>query len=577
MGIKFFFKWLKKTFPSHIQTVSVFDRPSRLPPIHNFLVDMNGIIHYCCQKVYKYGQFEEKNVDVFDDVDNGDEKDDANEHPSKKKKESVDIATEVIHYLERIISFVRPTKTIFLAIDGVAPLSKQFQQRSRRFRSSSAVISEFDSNCITPGTQFLHDLSNSIHHWITRKVNREWSHLTVLFSSEKAPGEGEHKLVKWVREFGNPRDSFMMHGMDADLVMLSLATHFPHFHILRENNFRPEKEFFHISVESLRSTLITGIMQDLSPYTDINHINDFIVMIFLTGNDFLPTIPTIELLHNGADYLFAWYRTTVAEVGPLTNETGAIRPEALSRFLYNLSTHETHFLEQKRSRAGMFPDHLLEAHTRLEVGKIELSVSDEYDPDQNCNLWRIDFPAYRAAYYHEKLGVDVNDEKAIQQVCKAYLEGIQWVLGYYLQGVPHWKWAYSYLYAPFLSDVAKYALEMHRPDYTRWRDNAPFAPLLQLMCVLPRKSSSLLPVCLTTIFDVIGDRGYPDDCEIDLDGKMHEWEGVVKLPTLPWKEIEKTYRQLAKALNDDEIKRNRMGRTFEYKKGARPTPHALSH
>lgn len=576
MGIKFFFKWLKKTFPSHIRTVSVFDRPSPLPPIHNFLVDMNGIIHYCCQKVYKYGQFEEKNVDVFEDEDLGDEKGDVN-HPSKKRKEFGDVATEVIRYLERIIAFVRPTKTIFLAIDGVAPLSKQFQQRSRRFRSSSATVSEFDSNSITPGTQFLHDLSNTIHHWITRKVSREWSDLTVLFSSEKAPGEGEHKLVKWVREFGNPRDSFMMQGMDADLVMLSLATHFPHFHILRDNNFRPEKEFFHISVESLRNTLITGIMQDLSPYTDINHINDFIVMIFLTGNDFLPTIPTIELLNNGADYLFAWYRTTVAAVGPLTNETGSIRPEALSQFLYNLSTHETHFLEQKRSRAGMFPDRLLEAHTRLEVGKIELSTSEEYDPEQNCNLWRIDFPTYRTAYYREKLGVDVNNEKAMREICKAYLEGIQWVLGYYLQGVPHWKWAYPYLYAPFLSDVAKYALEMHRPEYTRWRDNAPFAPLLQLVCVLPRKSSCLLPDCLTPIFDAIGERGYPDDCEVDLDGKMHDWEGVVKLPTLPWKEIEKTYRQLAKVLNDEEIKRNRMGRTFEYKRGARPTPHALSH
>jgi 5'-3' exoribonuclease 1 len=578
MGIKFFFKWLKKTYPSHIRTVSVH-RPQDLPSVDHFLVDMNGIIHYACQKVHQYGQFEKKkeeneddndNIDVFDD-DVGDSKQESSTSSTSSPTPTVE--DEVTRILDRIIRFVRPKKSIFFAIDGVAPLSKQFQQRSRRFRSSK--LSKFDSNSITPGTLFLDGLSNHIHRWITRKIRRDWAHLTVLFSSEKAPGEGEHKLVKWVREFGNTHDSFMMHGMDADLVMLGLATHFPHFHILRDNNYRPEVEFFHINLESIRPTLITSIIQTLSPFTDINHINDFIVMIFLTGNDFLPTIPTIELLDGGAEYIFGWYRTTLSEAGPLTTDSGGIRAEALARLLHNLSTHEAHFLETKRAQSARFRDRVLEEHTKMVTATIDLSADDAYDPDTNSNLWKVDFPAYRAAFYREKLGIDVADEGKVADVCNAYLEGVQWVLGYYLSGVPHWKWAYPYNYAPFLSDLAKYAAGLHRPSYVKWRDNAPFPPLLQLMCVLPRHSSDLLPPALCTVFDQFGDTAYPTECEIDIDGKFHEWEGVVKLPVLPWRDIQKTYNKLIRELGEDDMRRNRIGRTFQYTKDVRPTPHAL--
>lgn len=247
----------------------------------------------------------------------------------------------IMHYLDRIVTqIVKPKVSVFMAIDGVAPRAKMNQQRSRRFRSAKDLAEAtkakqkirpldsngnsgtdnnvedpysgaFDSNCITPGTEFLLRISSAIRYFIRKKLKEDplWRNLSVIFSGPEVPGEGEHKIMQHIRDMRNqphyrPNTRHCMYGQDADLIMLGLVSHEPHFTLLREiidfsggfsknenalkevKKFTKQSDFQLLHLSILREYLELEFAYKLDPKTyDLERIiDDFVFMTFLVGN-----------------------------------------------------------------------------------------------------------------------------------------------------------------------------------------------------------------------------------------------------------------------------------------------------
>lgn len=225
MGVPKFYRWLSERYPL---INSEIDSPL-LPPFDCLYLDLNGVIHHATH---------------------------GNEGVSKKQTDK-DVVLITMEYIDKMVKIIKPSKLLYMAIDGVAPRAKMNQQRSRRFRAArdaeqakreAAARGEeivaadvFDSNCITPGTEFMEMISGHLRYLVQKKLKEDpvWQRFRVFFSGAEVVGEGEHKIMNFIRARKlepdySPNLHHCMAGLDADLIMLSLASHEPHFCLLRE-------------------------------------------------------------------------------------------------------------------------------------------------------------------------------------------------------------------------------------------------------------------------------------------------------------------------------------------------------
>ena len=316
--------------------------------------------------------------------------------------------SKVFAYLDHIFRMVRPRRLLYMAIDGVAPRAKMNQQRSRRFRSAleaeklraeaaakgapEAKGEPFDSNCITPGTPFMARLSEHCQFYVKKKQTEDplWAKATVILSGHEVRGEGEHKImehIRWARgEPGwDPNQTHCLYGLDADLIMLALVTHEPHFCLLREvvkfgggERGQPSREVLSNPTDDGFLLLHVGLLReyldqefktvaDRLPFEyDCERIvDDFVLLSMLVGNDFLPPLPTLDIAEGALNKLFRRTGELLPTLGGyVTGDDGGgtFDPKRLERFL-----------EVDRSSRGGRPRRAIEgrAGERRETGEEE--------------------------------------------------------------------------------------------------------------------------------------------------------------------------------------------------------------
>ena len=84
-------------------------------------------------------------------------------------------------------------------------------------------------------------LSEQLRYFVNKKISEDanWREVQVVLSGHEVPGEGEHKIMEYIRLSKaqpdyNPNVRHCLYGLDADLIMLGLLSHDPHFCLLRE-------------------------------------------------------------------------------------------------------------------------------------------------------------------------------------------------------------------------------------------------------------------------------------------------------------------------------------------------------
>jgi 5'-3' exoribonuclease 1 len=406
--------------------------------------------------------------------------------------------------LDRIIShIVKPRVSVYMAIDGVAPRAKLNQQRSRRFRSARDMAeatkdlprdekgkksATFDSNCITPGTEFLAKVSAVIQYFIRKKIKEDplWHNLSIIFSGHDVPGEGEHKIMQHIREMRNsplyqPNTRHCIYGQDADLIMLGLVTHEPHFTILREvidfsfdfrsqntlkmvKKFTKEPDFQLLHLSVLREYLQYEFVHRQAREYDLERcIDDFVFLTFLVGNDFLPHMPTLDIGDGAFDLLFNLYREQrdTWPMGQYLTDAGEISdPIRLEVFLAAIGALESEILAAREKENDAYikkrrkwdkrdgkPDGPSDAELKENKVLKQIAYSSmienlvEKHSDHEGSFvdgWNGFSESgqkdYKGMYYFEKMNLTPVDLKGHWHLRRSYMEGLMWCLAYYYKG-----------------------------------------------------------------------------------------------------------------------------------------------
>jgi 5'-3' exoribonuclease 1 len=500
MGIPRFYRFVREQFPTISQDLMLKLGSKQLnTTIDNFYIDANGIIHNCAKHIY------------------------SNNSTKSIKELELELFEAIGKYTSDIINLVNPQKLVYFAIDGVAPVSKQTQQRQRRYKSALEKESNnlnnnselFDSTCITPGTHFMYKLDRYLNYFFRKFLSESNNKsLQIIYSSHTVPGEGEHKIVDYIRNLDDKNDlTHCMYGLDADLFMLSLGTHCPKFYLLREDQLQLQQVytndilFYLVNIGEMR-----GELSELWGNKDIsveNIINDFIFICFLVGNDFLHALPGCKDLGNSIETMMVLRNEVLGKNTLVNNEN--INIQNLHKFFKELVKYESANICDQFYH-NTFPN------TTLNKSLINAKV-----PSMG-----IDINKYRHFYY-EKAGVSTNVE-SIDTFCAYYLCGLKWVNYYYHNRPINWKWFFPYHYTPLLTDIVKY-LDMNNtiPDIHLCKEE-PLLPYQQLLCVVPPQSKNLLPSFLQYIYTDPLYYMFPSTFQIDLEGKQREWEGIALLP-----------------------------------------------
>ena len=426
------------------------------------------------------------------------------------------IIDAVIHNIKKYISFIKPHKLLYIAFDGVAPFAKMEQQRTRRHKSNfmskinmddltlstNPTTSIWNTSAITPGTNFMNELSHRIQQEFMNKEHIYGIKKIVVSGSTEA-GEGEHKMCEYIRSDVHAGD-IAIYGLDSDLIMLSI------FHLEYCKNiyiFREAPVFGELANNSKKSSqeheklplfldirkLCDSILHEMvCKYSTIQRIHDYVFLCFFLGNDFLPHFPALNIRTSGIQILLDTYRNILGKhENKYLIQNKKIMWKNVHAFVKDLAKNEHTFLLSEYTHRNKMDARKWPNENNRDRDNMLTNIPMIYRAEEKYICPQ---ETYWESRYYQCLFDYKNDESFVKSISINYLEGLEWVYKYYTQGCPDWKWKYNHHYPPLLVDVVKYFPNKdHHEFVTPSSTKTPFSAYAQLSYVLPRDQLRLLP------------------------------------------------------------------------------------
>ena len=350
------------------------------------------------------------------------------------------VCNKILSYLQQI----KPSR-VFIAFDGVPPMAKMKQQRERRYKGwlTSQWLNEkkpWDTVQITPGTPFMKKLDTALMSFFEPyRSNYEF-----YLSTSNDFGEGEHKLFSFIRDHPDKHcnQHTMIYGLDSDLIILALN----HLQICSKITLLREAPAFMIRDKdtTLHVLDINQLSDCITEIMGKDRLNDYIFMTLLLGNDFMPHFPALNLRTTGMDTLLTTY--TELKESPMITDT-RIQWNIVKKFIHALSVKEESLFNKEQN----FRNKRNTDNTTLEKRVNNLPMLKREKEYIICPSK----PEWQKRYYSQLFPLETD----ISQVCKNYIEMLEWNMIYYTKGCSNWSMYYKYSYPPLLEDLVQHIPE----------------------------------------------------------------------------------------------------------------------
>ncbi len=465
MGIPYYFYSLTQKYNNIISNNKPLD-------LNIYCIDFNGIIHNVAQDIIK------KYKDTVEKANND------------------NIESEIIEGVWNRIQFYIETykaEKYIICADGVAPLAKMFQQRKRRYLNIHKNILDnvniiWDTNAITPGTLFMDKLNT----YIRRNINDDSNKNKVIYSGSNECGEGEHKIFKMIKD-DSIDNRIIIHGLDADLIILSLMSHKENIYLMREmkDPHTNNTVYNYLNIKELRKAILCELKTnwDISSETNDNDndndndlIDTYCTACSILGNDFIPHLLTIELKNNGIDTLLSATKKAI-KINGLLVAGGVINHNCLINIFKDLANSEDEDIHN-----------ICERYIKKRPPDNKNTPSDYYGLKNKDPLIHTIYSSpnkWRQEYYRIIFDNNISiDSTVMFNACNNYIKGIYWVYSYYKGMNIDCEWYYPYNYPPTIKDILNHSIANEVPELNN--DNNFVPSYIQLLIVLPKYSINLL-------------------------------------------------------------------------------------